>query len=173
MCPFVWDCTSNNFVLANEDRTITKHGTNSWDLVAFSSVAMESGLHYWQVKIDNINSDKSGMSIGLTSDRNTRADAYTSGTNLGCAGSVYGVTSISNGVEMSYNDYVNICQGDIIGFVVDFVQDDIKIYKNGKLMFRGNQRPSDMKQVYATVFLYYNGDQVTLVNDYPLSMLHE
>lgn len=38
-------------------------------------------------------------------------------------------------------------------------------------MFRGTQRPSDLRQVYAMVYLYYNGDQVSLVNDYPLNML--
>jgi small GTP-binding protein len=166
LCPFVWDCSSNNFVLSNEDRTITKHGSNNWDLVAFSSIAMESGLQYWQVKVDSINSDKSGMSIGLTSDRNIRPDHYTVGTTLGCAGSAYGVICVPNG-----SDYVVIGGGDVVGFLVDFIQDEIKIYKNGRQIFRGTHRPSDLKQIYATVFLYYNGDQVSLVNDYPLSML--
>ncbi|KAL0477547.1 BTB/POZ domain-containing protein [Acrasis kona] len=163
LCPFVWDCNFNNFTLSNEDRTITKHGANNWDLVAFSSVAMESGLHYWQVKIDVINSDKSGMSIGLTSDRNLRSDSYNVGTSLGCAGSVYGATSVnSNNV-----DYMLIVAGDVIGFLVDFIKDE-----NGRIMFTGVQRPSDLKQIYATVFLFYNGDQVSLVNEYPLSMLN-
>jgi len=171
LCPFVWDCTYNNFTLSNDDRTITKHGANNWDLVAFSSVAMESGLHYWQVRIDHINTDKSGMSIGLTSDRNLRPDGYTIGTSLGCAGSIYGCTSAFNSNLGDYSVMV-ISAGDIVGFLVDFIEDEITIYKNGRLTFRGLQRPSDLKQVYATVFLFYSGDQVSLVSDYPLSCLN-
>lgn len=81
---------------------------------------MESGIQYWQVKIDSINTDKSGISIGLTSDRNTRPDAHAVGITVGCAGSIFGATSVMQG-----NDYIKMGQGDVIGFLVDFIQDEV------------------------------------------------
>jgi hypothetical protein len=105
------------------------------------------------------------MAVGLTSDRSLGPSNYSQCCCLNMSSGAYYCN------QADANTYPTFNQGDVIGFIVDFQADEIKIYQNGKLIYRGTQKPSFLGQMWAVVFLYYNGDQVSLCDDIPMSDL--
>jgi len=165
-CQFGWDPNGmQNVLLSNFDKTIKKTGTNQWDCMVLSDDSMSSGLQYWQIKIDALNGDKSGMALGVTADRNLGMSSYNSCCSINMSGGAYNCRTVNN------NNPVSPSQGDIIGFVVDFPNDEIKIYQNGTLIHIGLQKPSTLGRLWAIAFLYYNDDQISLVDDINLDEL--
>ncbi|KAL0478605.1 kelch-like protein [Acrasis kona] len=163
-CQFGWDNTGmTNILITNFDKTIRKTGVNQWDCMVLSDASMSSGLQYWQIKIDVLNGDKSGLALGFTSDRNLGYSSYNACCSLSMSGGAYFCTAAPNTPSIN--------QGDIIGFVVDFQNDESKIYQNGRLIQTGTQKPSTLGEVWAVAFLYYSDDQISLVDDINLNEL--
>lgn len=104
------------------------------------------------------------MVLGLTADRNLGHSDFSSCCSVSMSTGFYCCNCVNNASPI-FN------QGDVIGFIVDFQLDEIKIYQNGKLIFRGTQRPTTLSNIWAVVFLYYNGDQVSLVDNIPMGEL--
>jgi hypothetical protein len=105
------------------------------------------------------------MAIGLTSDHGLAQSSYSQCCSINMSSGAYFATQVDPNTYPTYN------VGDVIGYVVDFQLDEIKIYQNGKLIFRGTQKPSALGTIWACVFLYYTGDQVSLCDDIPMSDL--
>jgi hypothetical protein len=169
-CRFIWTAQRGQhaFKLTNDGHTIEKTGPSNWDLVALSSEPFEAGVQYFQVKIDVMNTDRSGLAMGLTAEPGINPSSYSNCISLSMEYGPYNLTA-KNPNQGGYTFKV----GDVIGFLVDFVNDEIKVFENGKLTYTAGQKPSQLKKIWACVFMYYQNDQVSLCNDFPLKTLEE
>jgi len=168
MCEFVWTTQTDNVVnykISNYGNTIEKTGPSNWDLMAISDKPFESGVQYFQVKIDHLNNDRSGMAIGLTSDPNINSGSYTTCMSISMEYGPYNLVAVPT--KTTYDFQV----GDVLGFVVDYLEEEIRVYENGKLTFTSSNQP--FNKLWAVVFLYYQNDQVSLCHDIPLKQLVE
>jgi len=167
---FTWvnaHTNANHLVrLEQHDRMATKLSTNNWDLVLVSSIEMKSGQHYYEIEINFVNNDKSGMVIGVTADKFISGGSYSSCYGLGMTGTTYNAVGGGYGT-CTFNN------GDIFGTLVDFTKDEIVFFKNGTSIAKSNSTPSSMRNVYACVFLYYTNDTITLLDKpkHPVSSL--
>jgi hypothetical protein len=128
-------------------------GNNSWeDAPVFLSKKLNynSGRVYWEVIINSINQDRTGMVIGITS--NKEKSYYNKDIGIGMKGYKYGVVG---------DDNLTVQNGDRIGVLVDFDNSIIRFYKNGvSTSFIGSI--SKNKEYWPVVHLYYVKDKVTV-----------
>ncbi|KAL0480514.1 BTB/POZ domain-containing protein [Acrasis kona] len=166
MLKFVWVTQRgnfNNYKISQDGNTIEKTGANNWDLMGISSKPLESGIQYFQVKIDQLNTDRSGMAIGLTYDPNMGSSSYSSCMSVSMEYGAYNLVAVPGKPAHNYQ------VGDVFGFVVDFISDEVRVYENGKLAYTSTGH--HCKKLWAIVCLYYKDDRVSLCNDYPLNKL--
>jgi hypothetical protein len=130
--------------------TISKSGgQNDWTTApVFGSQKLRQGIYYWEVLITSINSDQSGMTIGIT--ENKLSSYFNVDMGIGMSGSVYG--KCTGGTVVGGRN-------ENIGVLVDFNKGFVKFYKNKK--FTGVQGALNKKSTYyPVVHIYYIGDSV-------------
>jgi len=142
-------------VIPNGDYTLTgttvkkTGGSNTWtNCMNFGDKGFKKGKHYWEFKINTINSDKSGTVIGITP--NKSGSSYSSDIGVGMSGYNYNVS----GSTISGNN------GDSIGVLLDFSASSVKFYKNGTYVCTGNI--SSGTEYFPVIHIYYVNDSFTL-----------
>jgi hypothetical protein len=75
-----------NFKLTNGGLVVEKtKGGNSWESgIIFGDKGFSSGVTYWEVTINHLNADRSGMCIGITNNRSS--SFYNKDNALGMSG---------------------------------------------------------------------------------------
>eukprot|EP01080_Neovahlkampfia_damariscottae_P007550 gene7550-11873_t len=112
------------FKLSSNGLTIEKtSGNGSWsNAQIYGSKKLTSGVHYWEVKINSINSDRSGTAFGLCKDP-TKKQQYSYDMVIGLSGYQY---------NMQGNDYTQFNANDTYGCYVDFNKGKVWFFHNGK-----------------------------------------
>lgn len=141
--------------------TATKTGTSTWTnakgilslniiftFLVFGHKAITSGKHYWEVIINSINNDRSGMVIGVTS--NKTGHNFSQDYAIGMSGGMYRVSG--SGTYGNKNDRIGVLL-DMTNLSLSFFVNGKNIYTNAKISYG---------TYYPVVHLYYAGDQVTL-----------
>jgi hypothetical protein len=54
----------------------------------------------------------------------------------------------------SHYTFFEVCKGDILGIVLDRVENCVKYYQNGKFMSKGLEEAQSLRKVYAIIELY-------------------
>jgi hypothetical protein len=89
---------------------------------------------------------------------------------------IYNAASCVLGVGAVNVDKVDSCttvEGDVIGVVVDLIVDEIRFYKNAKLVARGKEKPSKMQPIYAAIFPFYQDMRVSMCEKYSYQELRD
>jgi hypothetical protein len=148
------DLGSYSFTITNKGLTVKNHGgTSDWNGGRLAGTKpFTKGKHFFEYVIDLVSSDKSGYAVGITKD--PKAVTYVSNDPVcSLGGSNYGTVS---GGTLAGSQL-----GDRIGILLDFGKLTCKWYKNGTAT--GLTFPLQAGQpYYASVHLYYVGDQVSL-----------
>jgi len=153
-CPvrlLTWQPYGSNISLLNNNRSVVKNGTSCWDNRVICPVKQERGIFSCKLQIENINTDRSGIVIGVCSylDEST---AFNASEGLGMSGNVYKL--VNKGWNGAFKD-------ETILVVINFTSRVIEYRKNDQLLALSNHIPVD-PCVY--VKIYYNGDSVTITN---------
>jgi hypothetical protein len=132
--------------------TITKTGgssswTNCWST---GNVGLNKGVHYWEWKVNKIESDGSGTAMGVTTSPNSAY--FSSDVTIGMAGSLYSGIS---GVGIS-----GLKTGDCVGILLDFKKLQIKFYLNGIEKSKGIIQTGTT--YYPVIHIYYLQNSFTL-----------
>jgi hypothetical protein len=132
--------------------TITKTGgssswTNCWST---GTVGLNKGVHYWEWKVNKIESDGSGTAMGVTKTPNSAY--FSSDLAIGMAGSLYSGIS---GVGIS-----GLKPGDSVGILLDFKNLQIKFYLNGIEKSKGAIQSGTT--YYPVIHIYYVQNSFTL-----------
>jgi len=144
---------SADFVLSNGGSSVEKVKNSGWNMVMMSDKAFTSGLNTWSISVDKINSDRSGMVIGVVSDPHHPSDGYKSCSGLGMSGYAYNVSKQVSAYGAKQGDHVHI--------TVDFDRDVITFRLNDTVIGTSVKAPSMMKIVYACVFIYFESNKIT------------
>jgi len=144
-----------NFKFSNKQQTVEKiGGGNNWSgSQIIGNKGFSSGLWYWEVTIDRLNVDRSGMVIGITKDKKG-SSSYKSDIAIGMSGNRFNVFS-------SQNMSARCAQGDRIGIMLDFKQGRIFFFRNGSDMgncgniFGGSE-------YFPVIHMYYEKDKVSI-----------
>lgn len=144
---------STDYVLTNGGSSVEKVKNSGWNMVMMSDKAFTSGLNSWSISVDKINSDRSGMVIGVVSDPNHPSDGYKSCSGLGMSGYAYNVSKQVSAYGAKQGDHVHV--------IVDFDRDVITFRLNDTVIGTSVKAPSMMKVVYACVFIYFESNKIT------------
>eukprot|EP01080_Neovahlkampfia_damariscottae_P002417 gene2417-2881_t len=155
---FKWDIkfpagNNNDFKVDSKGLTIEKIGGGSqWtNAMVYGDKKLTKGIHYWEIKILNIQSDKSGTAIGLA-ESNVNKTQFSSDHTQGMSGSSY---------CMSGSDYTNGNNGDTVGIYVDFKKLKAYWFINGKKL----SVHYDLKKgqsYYPVIHIYYLNNKFQL-----------
>jgi hypothetical protein len=123
-----------------DDAKLTYYGYG-WGKKLYSLSPLWGNIIYIQVRINVLDSEgvheDGGVTLGVSDyDNDIRLMNTTTG----------------NGCEYTC---FNAGAGDIIGVVVDNIQDCVRYYKNGRLEDTGLGKPSQLKSVYAVLELFF------------------
>lgn len=148
---FLWSAERRT-ILSEDGLTVQKanEALNGWNLLVTSNKEFSEGKLYWELTIDHINTDQSGMVVGVAPTGHP-VSAYETSVGLGMAGSVYN-TRLSGARE-------KIKQGDRIGVGVDFERKTVNFFHNGEFFATGELK---WPKIRAVLFLFYPKNQVTL-----------
>jgi hypothetical protein len=65
----------------------------------------------------------------------------------------------------------DIVENDVAGVVVDMERDQVRFYKNAKLIAVSNRKPSQMIPLYAATWIYFVDCEVEMGDYYPYPTL--
>lgn len=142
-----------DFVLSNRNMTVEKvTGGCQWqNCMVFGNKKLQTGSHYWEITINNIDNDKSGTIFGITKDKSK--SYFSSDIGLGMAGSGYNTI---NGNGWSGGD-----NGDTIGIFVDFKAGFVYFFKNSKYLNVSAKLNTGITY-YPVIHIYYETNKFTL-----------
>jgi len=144
-----------NFQFSNKQQTVEKvGGGNNWSgSQIIGNKGFNSGLWYWEVIIDHLNVDKSGMVIGITKDKKG-SSSYKSDIAIGMSGNRFNVKAIRN-------VSARCARGDRIGIMLDFNQERIFFFRNGSYMLNYGYI-FDGTEYFPIIHMYYEKDKVSI-----------
>eukprot|EP01097_Dermamoeba_algensis_P004138 TRINITY_DN2751_c0_g1_i1.p1 TRINITY_DN2751_c0_g1~~TRINITY_DN2751_c0_g1_i1.p1 ORF type:complete len:576 (-),score=105.01 TRINITY_DN2751_c0_g1_i1:173-1900(-) len=153
--------------LFDEDMlSVEKHGSNSWDFLVKSSKTFEvnaGGKHYWEVVVDHLNKDATGMVVGVVPPDHNESHFSR------CIGIGMRLACYHCSIVPGFRELPKV--GDRVGVKLDLSGDVVEFYLNGLKMAaaEGTLKTKNWTKVCAGVFLYYNGDKVTFTFPFPNS----
>jgi hypothetical protein len=117
----------------------------------------ESSIYYWEIKLEKVAFDHSGIVIGAWTskiDANVKGDRMQDCYGVSMNGkTIRGIKQVESFKPFKENDICTVC--------VDFSRAEISFYKNGKYLTALPLMLQD-KVVYPCVFLCYKGDKVSI-----------
>jgi len=133
----------------------SKKVSQFWGKAVLGSAPFSRGKIYWEVKIDHINADKTGMVIGVITADNQGINDLNSVCAIDMYGNIYGfhsVYDVRNNIPGTWIGQV----GDSIGILLDMDNQRISFSKNGvplytalqmKLQFRSKKSSNGTSDV--------------------------
>ncbi len=149
-----WDVPNDNQYKISRDSTQLKYKSNKWGTFAHSRQQLSStNIVYLQMRIVQHYKSKvikrAGIKFGISNKKNGRFNR-----------AVYMLNSDDRfGAK---NTYFVATTGDIIGVVVDNLNDRVLFYLNGKFMALGKEKPSTVRPMYAMVNMYHYGCKIEI-----------
>lgn len=140
------------FTLSNKDTTCVKsNGSPNWEsAMVYGTKGFNSGVHYWEIKIDSISSDKSGYVVGIVNNPKLKQQ-YSSTISVGMCGSNY-LTKKKAGF--------NPKMGGKVGVYLDFNSLTVSFTYDGKLIAYADLTKG--QTYYPVVHLYYVNDSFSV-----------
>jgi hypothetical protein len=143
--------------------------SQSWGTIFVSDVPLERVISYFEIVFNNDHFLKDGLYVGVTCDPKSKSLRQPIVPDTTCA--LYNTTY---GFQMF--KLVNLVKGsrgaktdsrDILGVVVDRIEDKILFYLNGKCTAEGIKKPSEFKkELYALVTILYRDSSFRLIKKY-------
>jgi len=128
----------SNYLLSNGNLT-AKKVSQFWGKAVLGSAPFSRGKIYWEVRIDHINADKTGMVIGVITADNQGINDLNSVCAIDMYGNIYGfhspVYDVRNNVPGTWIGQV----GDSIGILLDMDNQRISFSKNGVPLYTALQ----------------------------------
>jgi len=127
----------SNYLLSNGNLT-SKKVSQFWGKAVLGSAPFSRGKIYWEVKIDHINADKTGMVIGVITADNQGINDLNSVCAIDMYGNIYGfhsVYDVRNNIPGTWIGQV----GDSIGILLDMDNQRISFSKNGVPLYTALQ----------------------------------
>ena len=154
---FKW-IEGNNHSLSGTSKIITKTGKESWKNcnVIGNEIVPKDKIIKWDIKINKIDGDRSGVSIGIANKNiNLNISNYYQYWTYNCNGAMYG--KLQNLKDEAFNS------GDIMSWIVDQTQGTVEIKRNGNSLGVFNDLPKN-EDLIPFVSIYYPGDQIELID---------
>jgi hypothetical protein len=151
-------------VFSNYNTCFNKY-INSWS-IANSNTPLHKPISYFEIKLAHCPVRGWGVLIGVGENK---FSVYDYESYVGLHTNETG--NISSLECVVVNRPPSVRTGDIIGVVVDYVQDRILFYKNGKHIANGIKKPSDFDELYAFVCTYHQHSALQICERYPYENL--
>jgi hypothetical protein len=178
---FRFRCTEDTkqklYSLNDDRRTIYKNVSN-WNCVLISDIPLDRKISYFEVLLADRSrtGEYSGVFVGVTDDTAATADDEKP-INIKHTCAVFN-TERGNRISNQYdsesvrvNRSARTKTGDIMGVVVDRIQDKIIFYLNGVYLGEGIKGPSNYGTLYAYVNTYFETEVITLVEKHDFKQL--
>jgi len=146
---FTWN-PDPNVQISDDGCTVTKTGPGGWNTRINGSVEFEGGNPTWEVTFDQINSDRSGMVVGIAP-KDHAVGSFDQCVGIGMSGGMYRTTTKGSSISVSTAKKVRV--------EVDFSTNTANFYLDRSLYATGH---FDWKAIYPTLFMHYTSDSVTL-----------
>jgi hypothetical protein len=145
--PTIWKLTNNGTTIEK-----VSAGGQWGNAQIYGTKKLNSGVHYWEVKINSINNDKSGTAFGLCKNPSLKSQ-YSSDMVIGLSGYQY---------NMQGSDYTQFNTNDVYGCYVDFNKGKVWFFHNGKQL--GSYGTVSKGTNYWPCFhIYYTPDKFTVI----------
>jgi len=146
---FTWNADAA-IKLSDDGLTVQKTGTNGWNLRVTGSAEFDSGNPSWELTLDNVNNDRSGLVIGIAPKDHPVA-SFDQCVGIGMSGGMYRTTVKLNTSSVSVARKVRV--------EVDFLSKTANFFLDGSLYATGQ---FDWKVVVPSLFMHYLNDKITL-----------
>jgi hypothetical protein len=149
--------TRVNFQFSNSQMTAEKiSGGNLWSksYLIGTKAFQKSDVIYYEVQVNKINKDKTGICVGLTTSKNEAY--YSSDIVVGLSGNKHGTSNLK-----SFSS-PKCWKNDRIGVLVDMKNRQVRFYKNSHYL--GIYANLDRSFLYYPVIhMFYQSDKVTMI----------
>jgi len=146
---FTWNPDSS-IKLSDDGLTVQKTATNGWNLRVTGNVEFDSGNPSWEITLDHVNNDRSGLVIGIAPKDHPVA-SFDQCVGIGMSGGMYRTTAKLSTSSASVARKVRV--------EVDFLNKTASFYLDGSLYATGH---FEWKIVVPSVFMHYVNDKITL-----------
>jgi len=150
-CLFTW-IPDQKAAISENGLSIEKKGSSAWNLVVFGSQDFTSGKHFWEILIDTISSDRSGLVIGIAP-KDHQSSRFDECMGVGMNGGLYRVAATPQQAQ------TNISRANRVRVELDFTTNTVNFLINRTVFASGNLL---WKAVRPVVFMYYHSDRVTV-----------
>ncbi len=149
--------------LTNKNKKIEKE-QSSWDCCFISNVPLHKTVSYFELSIHGRGYD--GIFVGVTDDVEQTSQGPINAERT-CAFYNYASGNFSNREIVVPTSIGNLfSQPYIVGVVIDRIVDKIQFYVNGKYFTSGTKSPSEFKELYAFVSVYYKKQTIEVCEKY-------
>ena len=132
---------------------VVRSGIDNWKGIFGSHALCVNGRKaYFEIVVDSINSDKSGMVIGLARLNDKYSNCW------GYGGSGYSYPSQSRASQGRQHEFH---EGDVIGVLFNGQTRQVSFYRNGTLQFI-NTRSPPLVDLFPVVYMHYGNDAVAI-----------
>lgn len=144
-----------NFTTSGGQQTIEKiKGGNSWESgIAFCNKPITKGKTYWEVTILSLNSDRTGLRVGIT--KNNTPSGFNQDIVIGMSGIRHNCYNSEGGSGQRCG------VGDKIGVLVDFTKNQVLFFRNGYYI-NTYATVYSSTTYYPVVHMFYQKDKVTI-----------
>jgi len=145
--PFKWD---------NGLNTIVKTSSNQWDFIAKSTECYCTGIHKFNIKINQCHMDRSGFVLGVFGDSNIGPGMYGSICGFGLNATTFSSFQLFEPtIIRSSNNYE---------MIINCEKKKVLVFSENLLCGRGNinEMMNRFGYVRIAVFLYYTGNSITI-----------
>jgi hypothetical protein len=162
------------FILQNHGTVVKKKGSDSWEKPLLSNQELTDPITYSQFKTLKLGKSMgkhsgSGVFVGVSQSNKIETRDFTRSDKTIC---MYNdVVALDSGSVTRITTFCKTGSGDVIGVLVDQHKDQILFYINGKLSSVGKRKPSEMRPLYAVLWLYYNECHIEMGNFYDYTTL--
>jgi hypothetical protein len=165
---FQW-APSSGYTLTEDAKGVSKlndtiYGSN-WNHPIYSTERLHDKITYIELRIKERGNI---LFFGVSKTNKVRDATFMDPSSCIC---IYAdATSLGSQCVTVVED-CSVRPNDVLGLVVDKVEETITFYKNGKTIARGTRKPSQMEPMYLIMWLYYGNATVELCEQFPLDSL--
>ena len=154
---FQWE-NNENCELSKNNTKLRKIKNQGWNTnVKGNKILKKNAINVFKIKVNNINSDKSGLSFGIVKKSSvSSSNLYENDWNINCTG----VATINSKFESFKNEAIN--KDDIVTFIVDLKNGNLEVKKNDISLGKLDGIPLD-EDLVPCVCNYYVDNEIEIV----------